>query len=289
MALVTLHLRSETKPLEHRSALTPTVTRKLLDKGFKVNVERSAERIFDDEDFATAGATLVEEGSWPNAPEDHIIIGLKDIPTSPLAIAMFKNQGDWKEVLGRFPRGGGTLYDLEFLADEKGRRWVNPACSQALSLDKADTSYLLRVAAFGFHAGYAGAALALLDWAWQLEHGNKEALPSIGYYQHKSDLDAVVKEQVSQGLQKNKGKPPRVLVIGALGRCGRGALECCRQAGIPEEQILKWDMDETARPGPYDAIKEADVFINCIYLSDPIPPFISTEFLKQGTRNLSVV
>ena len=79
MALVTLHLRSETKPLEHRSALTPTVTRKLLDKGFKVNIERSPERIFDDEEFASAGAQLVKEGSWPNAPEDHIIIGLKEL------------------------------------------------------------------------------------------------------------------------------------------------------------------------------------------------------------------
>lgn len=79
MAPVTLHLRSETKPLEHRSALTPTVTRKLLDKGFKVNVERSPERIFDDEEFASVGATLVEEGSWPSAPEDHIIIGLKEL------------------------------------------------------------------------------------------------------------------------------------------------------------------------------------------------------------------
>ena len=45
MAPLTLHLRSETKPLEHRSALTPTVIRKLLDKGFKVNVERSHERL----------------------------------------------------------------------------------------------------------------------------------------------------------------------------------------------------------------------------------------------------
>ena len=79
MAPVTLHLRSETKPLEHRSALTPTVTRKLLDKGFKVNVERSPERIFDDDEFAAVGATLVEEGSWPNAPEDHIVIGLKEL------------------------------------------------------------------------------------------------------------------------------------------------------------------------------------------------------------------
>lgn len=81
---------------------------------------------------------------------------------------------------------------------------------------------VLRVAAFGFHAGYAGAALALLDWAWQLEHGNKEALPSKTHYQCKSDLDSEIKEQVSIGLQINKGKPPRVLVIGALGRCGKG-------------------------------------------------------------------
>ncbi len=76
---MTLHLRSETKPLEHRSVLTPTVTRKLLDKGFKVNVERSPERVFDDEEFASVGATLVEEGSWPSAPEGHIIIGLKEL------------------------------------------------------------------------------------------------------------------------------------------------------------------------------------------------------------------
>ena len=81
---------------------------------------------------------------------------------------------------------------------------------------------LLRVAAFGFHAGYAGAALALLDWAWQLEHGNKEALPGKSHYQHKIDLDLEVKKQVSKGVQKNKGKPPRVLVIGSLGRCGTG-------------------------------------------------------------------
>lgn len=78
------------------------------------------------------------------------------------------------------------------------------------------------MAAFGFHAGYAGAALALLDWAWQLEHGNKEALPSKGHYQRKRDLDIELKEHVSKGVQKNQGNPPRVLVIGALGRCGRG-------------------------------------------------------------------
>jgi len=79
MVCLTLHLRSESKPLEHRSVLTPTVTRKLLDKGFKVNVERSPGRVFDDEEFASVGATLVEEGSWPSGPEGHIIIGLKEL------------------------------------------------------------------------------------------------------------------------------------------------------------------------------------------------------------------
>jgi hypothetical protein len=49
-------------------------------------------------------------------------------------------------TLGSFSQGSGTLLDLEFLQDDKGRR----------------------VAAFGYYAGFAGAALALKNWAWQL-------------------------------------------------------------------------------------------------------------------------
>lgn len=72
--------RSETKPLEHRSALTPITVKQLLAKGFHVNVERSPIRIFDDKDFSDVGANLVAEGSWPDAPTEHIIIGLKELP-----------------------------------------------------------------------------------------------------------------------------------------------------------------------------------------------------------------
>ena len=71
--------RSEDKKLEHRSALTPITVRKLLEKGFAVNVEKSPERIFEDKEFEEAGATLVETGSWPDAPVDHFIIGLKEL------------------------------------------------------------------------------------------------------------------------------------------------------------------------------------------------------------------
>jgi NAD/NADP transhydrogenase alpha subunit len=76
-----LLLRSELgKALEHRSALTPTTTKKLIEAGYHVKVERSPQRIFDDEEFEKAGATLVEENTWRDAPKDTIIIGLKELP-----------------------------------------------------------------------------------------------------------------------------------------------------------------------------------------------------------------
>jgi hypothetical protein len=78
---INLHLRSELgKALEHRSALTPTTTKKLVEAGYLINVERSSQRIFDDEDFEKAGATLVEENTWREAPKDTIIVGLKELP-----------------------------------------------------------------------------------------------------------------------------------------------------------------------------------------------------------------
>ena len=152
MSFPTLHARAEAKPLEHRSCLTPTTAKKLLDAGYPVLVERSPKdanyvRIFKDEEFEQAGATLIEEGAYKTAPRDHIIIGLKELPEDKFPLEhtfvhfahCYKQQGGWENVLARFPRGGGTLYDLEFLQDESGRR----------------------VAAFGYHAGFVGAALAI--------------------------------------------------------------------------------------------------------------------------------
>lgn len=63
---------------------------------------------------------------------------------------------------------------------------------------------------------------------------------------------------------------------GALGRCGRGAVDLFEKIGVPSENIvqvrgstcmmepsliaLQWDMAETsAKPGPYDEIIESDM------------------------------
>jgi saccharopine dehydrogenase (NAD+, L-lysine forming) len=46
-----LWLRCETKPLEHRAALSPNTAKILVDAGFKVFVERDQQRIFDDSEY----------------------------------------------------------------------------------------------------------------------------------------------------------------------------------------------------------------------------------------------
>ncbi|KAK0807522.1 Saccharopine dehydrogenase [Friedmanniomyces endolithicus] len=273
MSPTVLHVRAETKPLEHRSAITPSIAKKLIDAGYVVNVEESPLSIFHNKEYETTGATVVPTGSWTNAPSDHIVVGLKELPEEDFPLKhvhvqfahCYKGQCGWDTVLNRFPRGKGTLLDLEFLEDENGRR----------------------VAAFGYHAGFAGAALALMAWAWQLTHGKDHPLPGVTAYENEGALIKDVKDAVEKGRAK-AGRLPRVLVIGALGRCGKGAVDLCEKAGL--DDVLKWDLPETkAKPGPYQEIVESDVFVNCIYLSAKIPPFISPDSLASHSRRLSVV
>ena len=65
----------------------------------------------------------------------------------------------------------------------------------------------------------SGAALALLDWAHQLQHGAQTPLPGKKPYDTQSDLVKEVKTEFEKGIAKNAGKAPQVLIIGALGRC----------------------------------------------------------------------
>ncbi|KAI0262669.1 hypothetical protein BGY98DRAFT_939615, partial [Russula aff. rugulosa BPL654] len=151
-------LRCEKKQFERRAALTPTTARKLIEAGFKIYVERDQQRIFDDSEYQAVGCELVENDSWPRAPTNIPIIGLKELTVSDAPLShihvqfahCYKQQAGWSSVLARFHRGGGTLYDLEFLNDVNGRR----------------------IAAFGFHAGFAGAAAGALAYAAQ-KNGEK--------------------------------------------------------------------------------------------------------------------
>ncbi|KAJ3776890.1 saccharopine dehydrogenase [Lentinula raphanica] len=269
MSRHTFWLRCEKKEFEKRAALTPTTAKKLIDAGFDIFVERDEQRIFDDSEYEAVGCKLVENNSWPHAPIDVPILGLKELPvsTDPLPHThiqfahCYKNQAGWADILSRFDRGKGTLYDLEFLEDANGRR----------------------VAAFGFHAGFAGAAAGALALAAERRG---EHLGQLNPYENEAAMIDDVKKSLG-----GSGKGVKALVIGALGRCGRGAVDLFRKIGLEEDDILKWDMAETAKGGPFEEILDVDIFINCIYLSSQIPSFITRDTISAAgnKRRLSVV
>lgn len=189
------------------------------------------------------GCKLVDNWTWESAPVDTPIIGLKELPVEKTPIKhtqiqfahCYKQQGGWAEVLDRFIQGHGLLYDLEFLQDENGRR----------------------VAAFGFHAGFAGAAVACLALHAQVMSDGKDRLGALEPYPNESELVNEVKSKFSS-VEEKLGRPVRVLVIGALGRCGRGAVSFFQKAGIKDENIFQWDMRETAKGGPFQEIIDGE-------------------------------
>ena len=72
-----------------------------------------------------------------------------------------------------------------------------------------------------------------MTWGWQLEHGSDKPFPGVKPYENEGLLVDDVKKAVEEGKAK-AGRLPRVLVIGALGRCGRGAVDLCVKAGLQD-------------------------------------------------------
>ena len=118
---------------------------------------------------------------------------------------------------------------------------------------------------------------------------NSSRMPPVKPYSNEADLLDKIGKRVADGKMRS-GRLPRVIIIGALGRCGRGTVDLLEKIDIPPENIIKWDLAETgAKSGPYLEIVESDIFINCIYLTDKIPPFVDTDVLQKPERKLSVI
>mmetsp|Transcript_52310 Transcript_52310/g.131383 ORF Transcript_52310/g.131383 Transcript_52310/m.131383 type:complete len:361 (-) Transcript_52310:78-1160(-) len=266
--MVHFWLRDEIKPFERRTLLTPSNARALVEAGHTVTVERSTTRCFPDEEFEAAGCRLVDQGTWTTAPSDAVVCGLKELPegTDPLThrhiffAHCFKGQNGWADLLARFDKGGGTIYDLEFLVHENGRR----------------------VAAFGWSAGFVGMYTGLLTWARQ-QLG--ETMTPISWFPSDDALINETKENLHRAQEKT-GKTPSVIIIGALGRCGSGALSLLKAVGL---KATEWDMAETAKGGPFDEITQHNIFVNCIALTQRMPPFLTMEQCTRPESALSVV
>lgn len=259
-----LWVRSESRAHEERVGLTPQGAGKLIAAGYRVTVEQSAQRILTIADYIAAGCEIAPEFGWVDAPDDAIIFGLKELPEDGTPLRhrhimfghAYKGQPAGKILLDRFKAGCGVLYDLEYLTSADGRR----------------------VAAFGYWAGYAGAAVSLMCWLAQ-QHG-QIAAPVKAYPSANHMLI-----ELQQSLMALGTKRPTALIIGALGRVGTGAADLCQAMGVA---TTKWDMAETASGGPFPEVLAHDIFLNCILARPGTPVFVPAS-AKVAPRSLSVI
>jgi hypothetical protein len=75
-----LWVRAESRPNEDRVGIMPEGVAQLAAQGMTVTVEESPRRIIPTDAYAAAGAGIAPQGSWPTAPDDAIIFGLKELP-----------------------------------------------------------------------------------------------------------------------------------------------------------------------------------------------------------------
>lgn len=259
-----LWVRAEPRENEERVGVTPAGVAQLRAAGVRVSVEHSSARAISIDGYAEAGAELVAEGTWTEAPEEAIIFGLKELPEDGTPLRhrhimfghAYKGQHSGRILLDRFKAGGGTLYDLEYLVDAQGRR----------------------VAAFGYWAGYAGAAVSLMAWCAQT---NGAGCGPVGVYDSATRLQSDLRAR----LLATGAAPPTALIIGALGRVGTGAGDLCAALNVP---VTRWDLAETAQGGPFPEILAHDIFLNCI-LARPGTPVFVPPAAKTTQRNLSVI
>jgi saccharopine dehydrogenase (NAD+, L-lysine forming) len=257
-----LWVRSEQRPNEERVGLTPQGAAQLVQAGIQVTVEESSVRAIGIQGYKAAGCEIAPENFWPKAPEDAIIFGLKELPEDGTPLShrhimfghAYKGQPAGQVLLKRFKAGGGLLYDLEYLVDETGRR----------------------VAAFGYWAGFAGAALSLKCWTAQ-QRGSIAG--PVSKYPSKSALLADLNQEMKTM------SCPRAIVIGALGRVGTGAADLCSAMNVA---VTKWDIAETASGGPFPEVLQHEIFLNCILARPGCPVFVPAS-ARTDTRKLTVI
>jgi alpha-aminoadipic semialdehyde synthase len=130
---------------ERRTPLTPEAVKALVDQGLEVQVVASDLRIFPDEQYRAAGATLVDTVAGGD-----VVLGIKEPPIELVGEGQtflvfshtIKGQDYNMPLLRRFLDQGATLIDYERIVDEQGRRLI----------------------AFGRFAGIAGC----VDTVWSL-------------------------------------------------------------------------------------------------------------------------
>ncbi len=305
--------------MERRVALVPEHVKQLVDMGVEVEVVRSEKRIFKDEEYAAAGATLVDE-----ITDSDIVIGVKEMP-----IGYFKKD---KTYIFFSHTIKGQSYNMPLLKDMIDSQ-VN-----LIDYEKIEDDQGRRLIFFGRFAGLAGMINSLwsLGQRWQ-RMGIDTPFLKIKQTHHYNSLEeakAVVRE-VGDFIREN-GLPasvsPMVVGITGYGNVSKGAQEILDLMPVEEidpKDLAKRLKGDTSRKiiyktvfkeedlsKPLDASKEFDLqeyyhhperfesqfeqyvphltlLMNCMYWDDRYPRIITKDYLEQlykkGDPKLTVI
>lgn len=190
-------------PIDHRVPLIPSQVKEILDthKGIHIKCQRSDIRCFSDEEYAEAGAELVDDVS-----DCQIILGVKEVPLNMLSERKTHfffshtikkqdyNRGLLQEILQKNIR----LIDWECLTNKDGQRLI----------------------AFGRYAGIVGAYNGILTF------GKRYNLFHLRPAHECFDLDDMKTEYGKVEL------PPVKIAVTGGGRVSKGAMEVLNGMGI---------------------------------------------------------
>ncbi len=300
-------IRHEDKYLmERRSPLSPSHIQKIIqDTNIKVEVQRSAKRIFSEVEYEKAGAAIVDNFG----DEINTVLGVKEMPldtfkkdkTYIFFSHVIKGQKYNMPMLKRMMEVGSNLIDYEKITDDSGKRLIF----------------------FGRFAGLAGAVNTLWTLGENLNSKGIENPFSVikQSYRYSSLSEAITTiEEVGKSIKSN-GLPaeinPLVIGITGYGNVSKGAQEILNLLPVeyitPENLIsenynlkknmisvvifkeehlskhndpnFKFDLNHYYKnPGEYSNdfekyIPKIDVLMNCMFWDTKYPRIITKDFL----------
>lgn len=260
-------LRAETCDNERRTLLTPKNAHTLIRNGHRVTVEQSPLRCIPVSEYENVGCEIAPESSWPDAPRDAVIFGLRPLADASFDLIhrhmyfahVFEGQQGSQKVLARYKKGRGFLFDLERLTDRMGNQ--------------------VATAGAGYIAGLCGAVASLLIWI-QKQKGVARPYSIPLYFENEQQMRSYLSAELNQLLAR-----PSILVIAPHGMVGKGVRSILTGLDLP---YTSWSRAEMPGVGPYPQINDFNIFFNCIKLGSDRPLFIDHCSLREGAA-LSVI
>ena len=313
-------LRYEDKYLmERRVALVPDHVKNLIDEGIAIEVVKSEKRVFNDEEFADAGAILVDE-----VTDSDLILGVKEMP-----IGYFKKN---KTYIFFSHTIKGQAYNMPLLKDMMERK-INLIDYERIVNDQGQ-----RMIFFGRFAGLAG----MINSLWSLGQRFAELgidtpflkIKQTHKYNSLEEAKSVISE-VGKYIATN-GLPesvtPLVIGITGYGNVSKGAQEILDllpvielapadllqplKRNAPENLIIKVVFEDKHLSKPIEEnqafdlqeyykhpelfedqfekyIPHISVLMNCMYWDDRYPRIVTKDYLEKlyqkGNPKLTVI